>query len=349
MSHNAVPHGKQFAALAQSAHEATNRLGVRSESILLAGLRLNIHFAGDYLHDSMMRAFRHVITSAGGELPPDVTVWDEAGSGVPLPPEIGSASDHRAIGLGRLADDGDVVSFYDTDSGSLSFLDRAQGRALLWISDASVLAERHRAAPLQTILTWWLPLQGRPVVHAAAVGTEAGAVLLCGASGSGKSTTALACLRDGFAYLSDDLCAVTIGEGVMVHSLYCTGKLFSHHLADFPAFADVVSNPQSLATEKAIAYLTEDRSAKVGGSLPLRAAIVVASKVEGSPALRRVPPLKVLLAIGPSTLHSFPGFGREGFAGQAAILARVPCFEMDLSRDIEANPKALRTLLERAP
>src|SRR5574342_251941 len=325
-----------------------SRLSMRQASVVLAGLRVNIRFAGDYLHHRMTRAFAHVLADAPGESTIEVTVWDAVGSGVPLPPEIGSASDHLPSGLGRVAEDGNFISLYDTDSGALSFLDRASGRAFFWIADAVSLAERHRAAPLQTILTWWLPLHGRSVVHAAAVGTEAGAVLLCGTSGSGKSTTALSCLRDGFDYLSDDLCALTLGKGVMVHTLYCTSKLFEHHLVDFPAFARVVSNPESRATEKAIAYLTDDRSARICGKLPLRAAIVMASKVEGPPVLRRVRPLKVLLAIGPNTLYSFPGFGRRGFAGQAAFLSRVPCFEMDLSQDIEANPKALRALLENA-
>ena len=42
------------------------------------------------------------------------------------------------------------------------------------------------------------------VVHAASVGTKDGAVLIVGKGGSGKSTSALACLNAGMYYLGDD-------------------------------------------------------------------------------------------------------------------------------------------------
>jgi hypothetical protein len=337
---------EQFAALAHSAELASRRLGTTSASVLLAGLSVDIDFAGHYLYERMTRAFGHVLSSKRGESALRVTVWDEATSGVPLPPEVQPVWDHMAKSLGRIVMDDDIISYYDADAAALSYLDVAHDRALIWIEDAGALAERHRAAPIQTVLTWWLPRHRRFVVHAAAVGTEAGAVILCGSSGAGKSTTALSCLRDGFNYLSDDLCAVTTEDAVAVHSLYCTGKLHERHLADFPAFASIVTNRDRRPTEKAIAYLTDDLTARLRGSMPLRAAIVLANKIEGSPQLRRVPPSRALRAIAPNTLHGFPGFGREGFAGQAEFLSRVPCFEMDLSRDVNANPTSLRALLE---
>jgi hypothetical protein len=177
-------------------------------------------------------------------------------------------------------------------------------------------------------------------------GYPAGAVLLCGASGAGKSTTALRCLKDGFAFLSDDLCAVTTDGGPAVHSLYCTGKLHEHHLGAFPEFDRIVVNRKREPTEKAIAYLTDHPSGRLAHCRPLEAAIILTAKVEGQPRFRPIPPAKALRAIAPATLHEFPGFGREGFAGQAAVLSRVPCYEMDLSRQLDANPQALRLLLD---
>jgi hypothetical protein len=339
---------EEFAAFDSSAELAVSRLGRRATRVLLAGLPVAVDFAGDRLHDLMTPAFGHVMS--GEHLPPSlhVTVWDSATSGVPLPREVQPVWDHMPRSLGRLTVEDGIIAFYDADAAGLSYLDFARRRGLLWIEDAGSLAERHRAAPLQTILTWFLPRHGRSVVHAAAVATDAGAVILCGASGAGKSTTALSCLAAGFHYLSDDLCAVTFEDDVAVHSLYCTAKLHEHHLPEFPDFAEITSNRERLATEKAIAYLASGSSARLRGSVPLRAAVVLAAKVDGSPRLRPIARAAALRAIAPNTLHAFPGFGREGFSSQAAVLSRLPCFEMDLSREMGANPECLRTLIEQA-
>ena len=63
------------------------------------------------------------------------------------------------------------------------------------------------------VLTWILRLHGRVVLHAAAVSTEHGAVLLAGPSGAGKSTTAAGLALAGCRLLSDDTAALTEDVG----------------------------------------------------------------------------------------------------------------------------------------
>ncbi len=53
-------------------------------------------------------------------------------------------------------------------------------------------------------------------LHASAVLTPKGAVILAGASGSGKSTLAAALHLRGYPVLSDEICAVTVGESFSV-------------------------------------------------------------------------------------------------------------------------------------
>ena len=340
---------QQVAALAATAAAARERLGAFGVSVTLAGIRVDIEFAGRLLFEGMTPAFGHVLALSGTPAQLRVEVWGQALSGIPLPDAVQPISAHAAQSMGRVRAEEDVLSYYDFESGALSYLDLDSGQGFLCVEDGRSLAERHRAAPLQTILTWFLPRQSRYLLHAAAVGTEVGAVLLCGPGGAGKSTTALSCLAEGFTYISDDLCAVTTDDPITVHSLFSTAKLHAHHLPHFPDFAKLVTNSERLATEKGIAYLTQDPRASLARSLPLRAAIVVASKIDGLPALRQVAPARALRAIAPGTQYDFPGFGREGFAGQAEVLARVPCFEIDLSRDFRANARCLRDLLERLP
>ena len=341
----AAPALEKFAAFASAAEAALTRSGVAEESVSPGGADVSIRFAGPRLRDQMMRAFSHVRTSGDTESALRVTIWDSAGSGLPLPREVGLPSDHRRRGLAQLQTNGPILSLFDLDGG-LSMLDFARKRAINWVPDANRLTERQRAAPLQAILSWWLPTQSRTVAHAAALGTPAGAVLLSGGSHAGKSTTALACVDNGFFYLGDDLCALTAAGDVTAHSVYCSVKVFEHNLEKFANFARVVTNPASLDTEKAIGYLTDWMPDSLRRSLPVRAFVILGEKGLARPVIRAIPAIKALAGVAPSTFFNLPGSGKAELAGLARLLNRVPCYEMSLSSDLDANPQALRSLIE---
>ena len=84
-------------------------------------------------------------------------------------------------------------------------------RGAFWARDAEALPRWETAAPLRTLLRWALR-SGLHLVHAAAVVGARGAALLAGASGAGKSTTALAAAQAGLGYVGDDYCAVELGD-----------------------------------------------------------------------------------------------------------------------------------------
>jgi hypothetical protein len=56
--------------------------------------------------------------------------------------------------------------------------------------------------------------RGYLVLHASGIGTDRGAVLFAGASGAGKSTLLAELLRRGMRMMVDDVCAVTVREGM---------------------------------------------------------------------------------------------------------------------------------------
>jgi hypothetical protein len=247
-------------------------------------------------------------------------------------------------GFSKLKQDGLFPTLFED---SFTMLDTQASKAVHWMPDARYLSERDRAAPLQSALSWWLPKHGHTVMHAAALGREDGALLLFGKGGAGKSRTSLACLQSGFLYLGDDLCAVT--EDAEVKSLYCSGKVFEHDLAFFPGQAASIINPDRLVDEKAIAYVTDWQPEAVRRSLPVRALIHLAGRGAPEALVRPLSPARALLALGPSTMFVLPGLGGTEMAGLAALVKKVPAYEMVLSADVEANPRALRELIERRP
>ena len=75
-------------------------------------------------------------------------------------------------------------------------------------------------------------------MHAGAIGTDGGAVLVVGRGGRGKSTTTLAGLGAGLKYVGDDYVAVETKDRPLVHSIYNAGKLEPHHLERFPVLRE---------------------------------------------------------------------------------------------------------------
>jgi HPr Serine kinase C-terminal domain len=65
-----------------------------------------------------------------------------------------------------------------------------------------------------TVFGILLHQRGEIVLHASAVRVAGKAVLFCGASGTGKSTLAAALAQRGFPLMADDLCAISLRDGV---------------------------------------------------------------------------------------------------------------------------------------
>src|SRR5690606_23216096 len=95
-------------------------------------------------------------------------------------------------------------------------------------------------APFRTILTWWAADQGLPLLHASAVADDSGAVAIAGASGAGKSTTALACLAAGLRIVGDDACLVRFDPEPTIYSIYARAKLEPDALAKLPSLASLI-------------------------------------------------------------------------------------------------------------
>lgn len=87
------------------------------------------------------------------------------------------------------------------------------------------LDARHRAlVPVHLfgmVLSLWLERRGILTLHASAVATEAGAIVILAAKGGGKSTLAAALVAAGGAFLTDDLLALTPqGSTFLAHPAY---------------------------------------------------------------------------------------------------------------------------------
>lgn len=310
--------------------------------------------------DRITRTFTHLRCPAGGT--PDLTMhlWDTAVDDVPDPPlpEVGgeqqpgaffyfSNDDLRAgFQLGTSGDARVLAVYPHAAPPSLSVLDTRCDEAWYWMADAGRMPYWEQATPVKFLLDWWLSERDLKQVHAGAVGTPEGGVLLVGKSGSGKSTSTLACLQSDLLYAGDDYVAVAIEPQPYVHSLYTSGKIMPDHVERLPFLLPVVANPDDLGIEKAVVYVHEHWPQAVTPGFPLRA--LLAPRVTPGLVESRVVEIsrvEGLAALAPSTVFQMHTRAKQSLASMSRLLERIPCYRLELGSDIASIPRAIEGLL----
>jgi hypothetical protein len=177
-------------------------------------------------------------------------------------------------------------------------------------------------------------------MHAAAVGTDAGAVLLVGRGGSGKSTTALLALGAGLNYLGDDYCALNWQQPhPVVQSVYSSAKFFENSALPLPPLRVQHGEEGS----KPFAMLAPDFAAQLPQQAPIRA--VLLPSLGGQLELEPIGAQAALLALAPSTLFQLRA-GSDVFKQLGALVQRVPCYRLHLGAEPSAVAPRIRQWLE---
>ena len=306
---------------------------------------MRLRFAGEALHDALTPAFEHLTASAASA--PDLTahLFDSAGTGVAAPPP---AWEPDAFGRrGEIAgyNDARFRTVFQQGSDVLLMYDRERREAVYWIEDHAKVPYWERSFPLRTVFHWWLEERPLQPVHAAAVGLPDGGVLIAGRSGSGKSTSALACLDSELLFAGDDYVLTGTGPAPHVHSLYGTAKLEPENLARFPRLAAGVVNGGRLDREKALLFPNLFAPEKLSRGFPLRALLV--QRITGRPETRlgRATAAEAFLALGPTTLCHLPGGEGAALAKISALVRRVPVYALEAGTDLARIPETILGLL----
>lgn len=228
-----------------------------------------------------------------------------------------------------------------TSSSSMLWLADAVGRrALRWTETPAEVPEWEAMRPLRFALRWAAAQQGAAMLHCAAVAGPAGAVLLVGSGGAGKSTTSFACVGSGLHLLGDDYCIVEPSDGsATVHATYVLGTLDDNSLTLLPHLRERVIGPAPRGKSLVTLDSFHDH---------LSAPVVAACAVVQAPGERtRLVPMSrmtLLRALAPSTLVQIPGVSRETFAAAAEVVRRVDTYQLRVG-DLGGVPRVLGDLV----
>lgn len=299
----------------------------------IGGSTLQLIFAGDTLLSRVTPALAHLATTATAM--PDLVVglWGGLSGGTVIPPHW-TQDDYVARGEIRGCQNERVQLAYQPASGVLSLFDASRKLALHWVREPACYPYYEQSSPLRSLLHWWFSRQDKQLVHAAAVGTAAGSVLLAGKGGSGKSTTAVRALAAGLFYLGDDYVLCGSEQGIpTVYSLYSSAKVDGDTLRRLSPLPVQAVNPQQLETEKALLLLQPHYPRQLLAAAPIRAILLPAVTGGQQTVLLPAKPMAALTALAPTTLFQLPAAGPQTLRYLSRLVQQLPCYHLHLGAD----------------
>ena len=319
--------------------------GIDTRRYALAGHPIELRFAGTALIPAMTRALAHLET---GEPAADgliIRIWDSETTGALMPPTPWDATDYLEYGKIRGFFDDRFQSLFQWGSHSFVMLDLERGEAVYWVQSAAQIPSYETAAPLRPLLDGWLRARGVELVHAAAIGSGDGCVLLAGKSGAGKSSTTLAAASAGLKVLADDYCLAGPGKPTRIASIYSSAKTGWADISRLPFLGGAAPDSEPENGEKAVYFLHEIAPQRVLLEASLRGIVIPRLTGGQRSELRPAPASAALAALAPNTVLQLPAAGVRTLKRLAEIAREVPSHFLDLGTDLAAIGPTIEPLL----
>jgi hypothetical protein len=232
---------------------------------------------------------------------------------------------------------------------TVSCLDRDVGHIMASIAWHDRIFIYERAKPLARLLLEWHNDQDVQVIHAGLVARDGNGILFAGKSGSGKSTSSLACICAGFDYLSEDYVGLQRRcDGSFVgHSLYNSVFLETAHLKRFEELLPYAIKGRLPEEQKSVIVLSQVFPERLERAVPIRLLALLRVGDTSKPKLRTASKAEALLAIGPSSLLQIQNrrLGVRGFDRMVQLVERIPCYWLEVGSDLGSMPPGLEDVL----
>lgn len=324
-------HGKERERLYRlaDAHAqfAFSKSGCRERRFNLQGRPFTLRFAGHALEEAMCRALAHLEVPSH-EYPPELTVdcWDCAVVGLPLPMPHWPAEYFTARGEILGLDSPQMRAAFFRWLNLISLYFPNEKRAFYCLENGQPFPLQQAGSPALTIFNWWAEENGLQLIHAAAIATERGGILIAGHGGAGKSTLSFSTIGSPLRYISDDYCLLS-GNPSKAISLFSSGKLTERSLKLLPYLRTHAANAGIADREKALFYLAEEFPDSLMPEAPLRA-VVLSCLSSTETRLEPIDLREVYAVIAASTLRQLAGTRHPSFIRLRHLLENLPAFRL---------------------
>ena len=264
-----------------------------------------------------------------------IWAWDEQSTGVAFPsPPWGGHTPYTRRGDIPWFRDPRYFSAYNWAAQVVCLYDRAERLGIYWTGDAGALPGWEQTAPMRTLLHWHGLTHQLQMTHAAVID----GLLLAGKGGSGKSTTALACLEAGMPFLSDDYCFVQLEPQPTAFGILANARIFPSSLQWLPQ----LSGSDFQNSDDKIALNLESRRVR---EMPIRAILLPRlAELDEGPVLESATFAEAVKAVVLPTMAQLPGAGPETYAILSGLCQKLPIYRLRLNRPASEIPTLLKEL-----
>lgn len=320
---------------------------VQESYYVFGGRPVKFRIVGRELEGSLLLPFSHLRHT--GPIPsiPQLTIdlWDETQTKIRCQAHIISGdSEWKQITV-QSSDQRFVAQQLPN---TLTCLDRTESRIVGSIAWHPWVFIYERAKPLARLLLEWHNDQGIQVIHGGLVSQNGRGALLVGKSGSGKSTSSLACLSGGLDFLGEDFIGleITKEKSVVGHSLYNSVFLERAHSKRFQELAPHVVSGLHSRERKSAVILGQGFRQQLRRFVPIRVLVLVRVNEQRIQShFRSATKGEGLLGLGPSCLFQIPSRGAGSFSKLAELACLVPAYQLELGQDLRSIPRAVEKIL----
>lgn len=335
-----------FQEAADAFSAACREVPLRERFYRIAGRVVHVRVAGASLADELERSGRHLRIDPTDEAPIlSVDAWHVAETGVELP----TADLDPGLGqYGIMTASADRRFVAEQRPHGMTWLDRQSGRAIAAVASVQRLHLDERARPFHRVMSLRLGEVGVQFIHAGLITWSGRGALFTGMGGSGKSTTAIACLLGGLGYLGDDFIGLEqlAGGRFHGHSLYGAALINLPHMRRFPQLLAASVPGNHPHEEKSVAWLGDVPGARFEATTGIDAIVLPKVRLDSDHTrYERVSPRDALLALAPSSVLYLPAARPRAMDCLGALVERVPSYRLLLGRDVTRIAGCVKDLL----
>lgn len=347
----AAPNDGEAVKAMQAAFEdamAARKEAVSVHHYTVAGIDVRLRIAGRRLAEEILPPFDHLRSGAPARKPEfTIDAWDQEETGIDGTPG-GMHDDKEAFSVLTASPEGRYVAEERHDR--MSWLDRRERHVVGYMGSADRLYVDERARPFQRLLSVGFNDRKIQLIHSGLVSWEGGGVLFVGMGGAGKTTSSISCLLDGFGYLGDDFLGLeeTPDGSFTGYGIYASCLLTPGHLTRFPDLMPHAGAANHAHEDKSLVYLSRLFPERMEQSIAI--SVIALPRVVDSDKTSFCPASKgeALLALAPTSVMFLPGANVRSLDKLARLVERVPCYWLELGRDINQIPDTVRQMVAAA-
>ena len=330
----------------QRFNEVVASVGSIKQYYNIAGTIVCLNFAGKALLPYLTPALDHLRIEKSPEPELTINVWDTASTEIEMIPPPCNMED--------FTDRGDIWGFsskriktaFHWSEYSVNVMDMETNTGVYWVKIPANFPYWVYSSPFRSMIQWWMEKNGGQLLHAAAIGTDKGAVLITGKGGIGKSITAITSLNAGLKYLGDDYVVVRKDPEPTVYSLYSTAKLNIEDMSRFPSLQHFAGKPIEENQEKAVLFLYPGLKNQIVNEMPLKAIFTPQIRPQPNTSISPLSFWPIQRAMSFTTMSQLPGVGSHTHEFISKFTSRQPCYTIELGSDFDKIPEAINDFLD---